>query len=108
MYNIIAVVRPFLIDRILARLRLAPIESLQVVEVQGLGRQKDYLDEYGDAEFNSLFLPKVQISLFAKSARSEEVVESLVQAARSGRIGDGKVFILPVERAIDIQSYEAE
>ncbi len=108
MRNITAIVRPYLVDRILERLRLAPIEALQISEVQGFGRQKDYLEEYNDSEFNSLFLPKVEIKIFVAANRSEEVIDVLLETARSGRIGDGKIFVVPVERSIDIQTYQAD
>lgn len=106
MQTITAIVRPFLVDQILARLKLAPIEALQISEVQGFGRQKDYLEEYNDAEFDSLFLPKVEIKIYVASDRSGEVIDVLLKTARSGRIGDGKIFVVPVERSIDIQTYE--
>lgn len=102
MLRVIAIVRPFLVRSILQRLRLAPIHTLQSMEVQGSGRQKDYLESYDAGEFGSLYLPKVMLSMFVQEDRKEEVYESLQSAARSGRIGDGKIFAVPVERVIDI------
>lgn len=106
MRTITAIVRPYLVDRILERLKLEPIEALQVSEVQGFGRQKDYLDEYQDSEFNSLFLPKVEIKIYVALNRLDEVIDVLLETARSGRIGDGKIFVVPVERSIDIATYK--
>lgn len=105
MRTITAIVRPFLVEQILNRLKLEPIEALQVTEVQGFGRQKDYLEEYNDSEFNSLFLPKVQMKIVVAANRSDEVIDAILQTARSGRIGDGKVFVTPVERCVDIHTF---
>jgi len=100
---VIAVVRPFLLDRILESLRLAPLEALQVVEVKGYGRQKDHLDQYGNNEYSLAFLPKVEITMWVDDYRVQEVVDCLSQSARSGRMGDGKIFVTPVTHAVDIR-----
>lgn len=99
---VIAVVRPFLVDRILESLRLAPLEALQVVEVKGYGRQKDHLDQYGNNEYSLAFLPKIEITMWVDDYRVQEVVDCLNQSARSGRMGDGKVFVMDVSNAFDI------
>lgn len=95
MRQVIAIVKPFLAERVLEALRLAPLEACTVREVKGYGRQKSYLDQYGDSEYSLAFLPKVEIQCWVEDARVEEVVERIVQVARTGRMGDGKVFILP-------------
>ena len=95
MKEVIAIVRPFLAERVLEALRLAPLEACTVREVKGYGRQKSYLDQYGDSEYSLAFLPKVEIQFWVEDARVDEVVERIVQVARTGRMGDGKVFILP-------------
>jgi nitrogen regulatory protein PII len=100
---IIAIVRPFLLDRILESLRLAPLEALQVVEVKGYGRQKDHLDQYGDNEYSLAFLPKVEITMWVDDYRVQEVLDCLAQSARSGRMGDGKIFVTDVTNAVDIR-----
>ncbi|MCS7465197.1 P-II family nitrogen regulator [Stieleria sp. ICT_E10.1] len=97
MRQIIAVVRPHLAERVLETLKRAPLEALTVSEVKGYGRQKSYLDEYQETEFSEAFLPKVEITMWVDDSRYEETLEKVVAAARSGRIGDGKVFTLPVE-----------
>ena len=76
--EIIAVVKPFLAERVLEALKLAPLEACTVREVKGYGRQKNYLDRYGD------------------DARVDEVIERVLEVARTGRMGDGKVFVMPV------------
>ena len=95
MKQVIAVVKPFLAEKVLEALRLAPLEACTVREVKGFGRQKSYLDQYGDSEYSLVFLPKVEISLWVDDARVDEVVERIVAVARTGRMGDGKIFVLP-------------
>lgn len=95
MKEVIAIVKPFLAERVLESLKLAPIEACAVREVKGYGRQKSYLDQYGDSDYALAFLPKVEIQLWVEDARVAEVVERITAAARTGRMGDGKIFVLP-------------
>ncbi|MFN7812395.1 MAG: P-II family nitrogen regulator [Planctomycetia bacterium] len=95
MKQVVAIVKPYLAEKVLESLKRAPIEALSVGEVKGYGRQKSYLDQYGDSEYSLAFLPKVEIQFWVEDARVDEVVERIVQVARTGRMGDGKVFILP-------------
>ena len=96
MKEIIAVVKPFLAERVLEALKLAPLEACTVREVKGYGRQKNYLDRYGDSEYALAFLPKVEIQRWVDDARVDEVIERVLEVARTGRMGDGKVFVMPV------------
>jgi nitrogen regulatory protein PII len=76
-----------------------------VREVKGYGRQKNYLDQYAGSEYSLAFLPKVQITVWADDARVEEIVRKIVEVARTGRMGDGKIMVLPAvacERVIDV------
>ncbi|MHB0957968.1 MAG: P-II family nitrogen regulator [Pirellulaceae bacterium] len=104
MKQVTAIVKPFLAEKVLEGLRRAPLEALAVREVKGFGRQKSYLDQYGDSEYSLAFLPKVEISLWVDDARAEEIIRKIVEIARTGRIGDGKIFVLPVHQfeTIDI------
>ena len=95
MKEVIAVVKPFLAERVLAALDRAPVEAYTVREVKGFGRQKNYLDQYGESEYSQAFLPKVEISIWVEDMWVAEVVDRLVAVARTGRMGDGKVFVLP-------------
>ena len=95
MKELIAIVKPFLAERVLAALELLPIEACTVREVKGYGRQKSYLDAYGDSEYSLAFLPKVEIQVWVDDERADEVVERITAVARSGRMGDGKIFVLP-------------
>jgi nitrogen regulatory protein PII len=101
MKQIVAIVKPFLVEKILDALRRAPLEAVSVAEVKGMGRQKNYLDRYADSEYTRTFLPKVEITLWVDDSRAEDVARKIVDVARTGRMGDGKLFILPA------QSYEA-
>jgi nitrogen regulatory protein P-II 1 len=96
MKQVIAVIRPYLADRLLESLRLSPLEALQVTEVKGFGRQKSYLDQYSSTEYSLAFLPKVEITLYVDDLRVEEVLKTIVDTARSGRMGDGKIMVLDV------------
>lgn len=95
MKQIIAIVKPFLAEKVLQGLKRAPLEALVVREVKGFGRQKSYLDQYDESEFSLAFLPKVEITMWVDDARADEILRTVVQIARTGRIGDGKVFVLP-------------
>ena len=94
--EIVAVVKPFLAEKVLDRLKRAPLEALTVREVKGYGRQKSYLDEYGDSEYSMAFLPKVEIAVWVDDARVDEILRMIVEVARTGRMGDGKIIVLPV------------
>lgn len=97
MKQVIAIVRPYLAQRVLDNLRLAPLEALMVREVQGFGRQKSYLEDYSDSEYSLTFLPKVEITMWVEDFRVEEVIKRVNEVARSGRMGDGKIMVLPLE-----------
>jgi nitrogen regulatory protein PII len=97
MKQLIAVVKPYLAEKILDGLRRAPLEAVEVCEVKGMGRQKSYLDQYTDNEYQLAFLPKVQITAWVDDLRAEEVIRKLVEIARTGRIGDGKIFVLSAD-----------
>ena len=103
MKQVLAIVKPFLAEKVLDSLKLAPLEAISVREVKGYGRQKSYLDQYGDSEFSMAFLPKVEIAMWVDDARVEEIIRKIVEVARTGRIGDGKIFVLPAgDQAADL------
>ncbi len=95
MKEIVAVVRPFVAEKVLESLEGVPLEACAVREVKGFGRQKSYLDRYGDSEYALVFLPKVEIQIWVDDERVDAVVERIAAVARTGRIGDGKIFVLP-------------
>ncbi len=100
--QIIAIVKPFLAEKVLEGLKRAPLEACSVREVKGYGRQKSYLDRYGDSEYSLAFLPKVEITMWVDDNRVEEILRKIVEVARTGRMGDGKIFVVATpEHVID-------
>ncbi len=95
MKQIVAIVKPYLAEKVLESLKRAPLEAISVREVKGYGRQKSYLDQYGDSEYSLAFLPKVELILWVEDSRAEEILRKVVEVARTGRMGDGKIFVLP-------------
>jgi nitrogen regulatory protein P-II 1 len=93
--QIVAIVKPYLAEKVLEALKRAPLEACSIREVKGYGRQKSYLDQYGDSEYSLAFLPKVEINLWVDDSRAEEIIRRIVEVARTGRMGDGKIFMLP-------------
>lgn len=105
MKQVVAIVKPFLAEKVLENLKRAPLEACSVREVKGYGRQKSYLDQYADSEYSLAFLPKVEITLWVEDSRTEEVVRKIVEVARTGRMGDGKIFVLPTLRAEQVVEF---
>jgi nitrogen regulatory protein PII len=101
MKQVIAIVRPYLAERVIENLRLAPLEALSVREVQGFGRQKNFLADYSDSEYGLAFLPKVEITMWVEDQRVEEVIKRVVEVSRSGRMGDGKIMVIPIVGFVD-------
>jgi nitrogen regulatory protein PII len=101
--QIIAIIKPFLAEKVLEGLKRAPLEACSVREVKGYGRQKSYLDQYADSEYSLAFLPKVEITLWVDDGRVEEILRKIVDVARTGRMGDGKIFVVPsvAEQVVD-------
>ena len=97
MKQIVAIVKPYRVEEVLAALERLPLEVCGVREVKGYGRQKSYLDEYRGSEYSLAFLPKVELTLWVGDDGVEDAVHAIVAAARTGRQGDGKIFILPTE-----------
>lgn len=108
MKQIVAIVKPFLAEKVLESLKRAPLEALSVREVKGFGRQKSYLDEYGESEYSLAFLPKVEISLWVDDTRVEETVRKIVEVARTGRMGDGKIFVLHAESMFEAADFSSD
>lgn len=95
MKQIIAIVKPHLVEEVLDALRDLPLEQCDIRAVKGYGRQKSYLDEYQGSEYSLAFIPKVEITLWVNEPHADDVVRVVVEVARTGRQGDGKVFVLP-------------
>jgi nitrogen regulatory protein P-II 1 len=106
MKRIDAIIKPFKLDEVKERLEAAGVQGVTVTEVKGFGRQKGHTELYRGAEYVVDFLPKVQISVLVPDDRVTELVDTIVAAARTGRIGDGKIFITAVEEVVRIRTGE--
>ncbi|HYW60598.1 MAG TPA: P-II family nitrogen regulator [Xanthobacteraceae bacterium] len=105
---IIAIIKPFKLDEVREALNRLGISGMTVSEVKGYGRQKGHTEIYRGAEYVVNFLPKVRIEVAVASDQEHRVVEALTTAARTGQIGDGKVFVTPLEHAVRIRTGETD
>lgn len=103
---IIAIIKPFKLDDVRDALGEVGVQGMTVTEVRGFGRQKGHTELYRGAEYVVDFLPKLKLEIAVADAREDEVVEALLDSAASGRIGDGKIFVQDLERAIRIRTGE--
>ena len=101
-----AVVKPFKLEDIKAALSTLGLAGLTVSEVQGYGRQKGHTEVYRGAEYTVDFVPKVRIDVLVDSVDVEQVVNALVEAAKTGKIGDGKVWVTPVDEVVRVRTGE--
>jgi len=101
-----AIVKPFKLDEIKDALTKAGIQGMTVGEVRGFGRQKGHTELYRGAEYSVDFVPKVKIQILVPDEKASQVVEAIMQGARTGKIGDGKIFVAPVEEVIRIRTGE--
>lgn len=106
MKKIEAIIKPFKLDEVKEALQDAGIQGLSVVEVKGFGRQKGHTELYRGAEYVVDFLPKVKVEVVLEDDRVEAAIEAIVEAAKTDKIGDGKIFVTPVEQAIRIRTGE--
>lgn len=106
MKKIEAIVKPFKLDDVREALSDAGVEGLTVTEVKGYGRQKGHSELYRGAEYQVDFMPKVKIDVVVVDEDVDRAVEAIIQSARTGKIGDGKIFVYDVERAIRIRTSE--
>ncbi len=106
MKKIEAIIKPFKLDEVKEALHEVGLQGITVVEAKGFGRQKGHTELYRGAEYVVDFLPKVKIEVICEDAVVERAVEAIMNAARTGRIGDGKIFISTVEEAIRIRTGE--
>jgi len=106
MKKIEAIIKPFKLDDVKERLARIGIQGLTVVEVKGFGRQKGHTELYRGAEYVVDFVPKVQLSVLVTDDKVTDTVEAIVDGARTGRIGDGKIFITSVEEVVRIRTGE--
>lgn len=105
---IMAIIKPFKLDDVREALTPLGVQGLTVSEVKGFGRQKGQTEIYRGAEYHVNFLPKVKIELAVASDLADQVVEAITKAAHTGKIGDGKIFVLDLERAVRIRTGETD
>ena len=103
---IIAIIKPFKLDEVKEALSKVGVDGMTVTEVKGFGRQKGHTEIYRGSEYTVDFLPKVKIEIVTTDALVPKAIEAIVKSAKTGKIGDGKVFVLPIEDAIRIRTDE--
>jgi nitrogen regulatory protein P-II 1 len=106
MKKIEAIIKPFKLDEVKEALQDVGVQGLSVIEVKGFGRQKGHTELYRGAEYVVDFLPKVKIEVVLDSDQVDAAIEAIVAAANTGKIGDGKIFVSPVEQTIRIRTGE--
>jgi len=105
---IMAIIKPFKLDDVREALTPLGVQGLTAIEVKGFGRQKGQTEIYRGAEYHVSFLPKVKIEVAVPDGIADQVVEAITTAARTGKIGDGKIFVLDLERALRIRTGETD
>jgi len=108
MKKIEAIIKPFKLDEVREALAEVGVTGLTVTEVKGFGRQKGHTELYRGAEYVVDFLPKVKIEVVVASGQEDAVIDAIVKAARTGKIGDGKIFVSAVERVVRIRTGETD
>jgi nitrogen regulatory protein PII len=106
MKKVEAIIKPFKMEDVKDALLEAGIEGMTVTEVKGFGRQKGHTEIYRGSEYTVDFLPKVKFEIVLDEPNVQAAVDAIIKAARTGKIGDGKVFVLPIEEAIRIRTEE--
>ena len=108
MKMVMAIIKPFKLDDVREALSEIGVTGVTVTEVKGFGRQKGHTELYRGAEYVVDFLPKVKIEVVVPDADVERCVDAIIKSARTGKIGDGKIFVLPVEQVIRIRTGETD
>lgn len=108
MYWITAIIKPFKLDEVREALAETGVHGMTVTEVKGFGRQHGHTELYRGAEYVVDFLPKLKIEVAVSDAQLDRVIEAIAGAARTGKVGDGKIFVRPLEQAIRIRTQEMD
>ena len=108
MKKIEAIIKPFKLDEVREALSEVGVTGLTVTEVKGFGRQKGHTELYRGAEYVVDFLPKIKIEVVVANGSVEQAIEAIIKAARTGKIGDGKIFVTPVEQIVRIRTGETD
>ena len=105
---VVAVIKPFKLDEVRQALTAIGVHGMTVTEVKGYGRQKGHTEIYRGAEYVVNFLPKLRIEVAVSSELADKAVEVITAAARTGQIGDGKIFVIPIDHALRIRTGETD
>ena len=108
MKQVSAIIKPFKLEEVREALAVVGVTGLTVTEVKGFGRQKGHTELYRGAEYVVDFLPKVKVEVVVKSGDVDACVDAIIKAARTGKIGDGKIFVTAVERVVRIRTGEQD
>ncbi len=108
MQLVVAIIKPFKLDAVRDALTAIGVHGMTVTEVKGYGRQKGHTEMYRGAEYAVSFLPKMRLEIAVPSDQAAKVMDAVTTAARTGQIGDGKIFAIPLERAVRIRTGETD
>ena len=103
-----AIIKPFKLDEVKDALGSIGVQGMTVSEVKGFGRQRGHVETYRGAEYRIDFIPKIKIEVMVDASMADQVVATISEKAKTGKIGDGKIFVLPVEKAVRIRTGESE
>jgi nitrogen regulatory protein P-II 1 len=103
---VVAILKPFKLEDVKERLKALNVSGMTITEAQGFGRQRGHTEVYRGAEYEVDFVPKLKLEVLIDDSQVDEVVEAIVSAANTGKIGDGKVWVVPVEQAVRVRTGE--
>ena len=103
---VVAIVKPHVLDEVKESLREVGVQGLTTTEVEGFGRQRGHTEVYRGAEYQVDFVPKIKVEVVAEDAQVQGIVDAIAKAARTGKIGDGKIWVAPVEHVVRIRTGE--
>ncbi len=108
MKKVEVIIKPFKLDAVKTALNDIGIKGMTISEVKGYGRQKGHTEIYRGAEYKVDFLPKIKVEIIVEAEMVDKIIEVVVEAARTGKIGDGKIFVLPVEKVVRVRTGETD
>ena len=103
---IVAVLKPFKLDEVKEALKTLGVQGMTLTEAQGFGRQRGHTEVYRGAEYEVDFVPKIRVEVLVDDAQADEVVDAVVRAAATGKIGDGKVWVVPIDQVVRVRTGE--
>ena len=101
-----AIIKPFLLDEVRDALVAAGVQGLIITEVKGFGRQRGHTEIYGGSEYSVIMIPRIRIEIVVKSELLDQTINAIISSARTGEIGDGKIFVTPMDRVVRIRNGE--